>query len=315
MAERSNVYLAACLIYRNHARYLREWIEFHMLMGFERFYLYDNGSDDDHLEVLKPYLAEDIVVMEHWPIPAGQFLAFEHCLSKRRQETERRRSEGLTPLEEVRWMAFFDIDEFLFSPTGRPVAEVLRDFERHPAVVVNLTMFGTSGHVTEPDGLVIENYSRRAPDIHQDPFVKCIVDPRVTYHCFGAHAFLYLGYVHEFKGARFDEPVWAPLDPVNERHEPITIRHRTPELSYDLLRINHYYTQSEEQVRKKWATRRPDTGEARVPLSEADLELMNAVPDQTIQMHLPALRQAIRDRESGARQPRATQADAAADSD
>ena len=303
MAERGNVYLAACLTYRNHARYLREWIEFHMLMGFERFYLYDNGSDDDHLEVLAPYLAEGIVVLEHWPVPAGQFLAFEHCLTKRREETERRRIEGLTPMEEVRWLAFIDIDEFLFSPTGWTVADVLRDcgFEEHdrPGVVVNLAIFGTSGHDTEPDGLVIENYSNRAPDAYTEPKVKCIVDPRLTYHCFGAHSFLHLGFVHEFNGATFADPVWVPLDPVNERHEPITMRHWTPELSYDLLRINHYYTQSEEQVRKKWAMRRPDTGELREPIPDSYMKAMNMEYDDTIQMHLPALRQAIRDRESG----------------
>ena len=164
--------------------------------------------------------------------------------------------------------------------------------------MVNQAIFGTSGHVTEPDGLVIENYSRRAPDNRMDLRVKCIVDPRVTYHCFGAHSFLYLGHVHEFNGARFDERVWVPLDPVNERHEPVTMRHQTPELSYDLLRINHYYTQSEEQLRKKWATRRPDTGEIREPFTDQDVEIWNSLPDDTIQMHLPALRQAIRDRES-----------------
>jgi hypothetical protein len=314
MSDRSNVYLAAGLIYRNHARYLREWIEFHMLMGFERFYLYDNGSDDDHLEILEPYIAEDIVVVEQWPLRPGQFpqyLAFEHCLSKRREETERRRREGMTSPEEARWIAFIDIDEFLFSPTGKPVSDILRDFEAHPAVLVNLALFGTSGHVTEPDGLVIENYSRRLPDSNHYPVVKCIVDPRAAYHCYGAHAFAYFGNVYEFKGARFDEPVWAPLDPVNERHEPITIRHQTPDLSYDLLRINHYYTQSEAQLREKWATRRVDTGELREPLSDRYLELMNAVSDDTIQMHLPALRQAIRDRESGPGQRRATQTDTA----
>ena len=221
----------------------------------------------------------------------------------------------MTPPEEARWIAFIDIDEFLFSPTGKRVSDILRDFEPHPAVVVNLAVFGTSGHVTEPNGLVIENYSRRLPDSNQNPAVKCIVDPRTTYHCFGAHAFAYFGNVHEFRGAKFDEPVWAPLDPVNERHEPITIRHQTPELSYDLLRINHYYTQSEEQLREK-------VGHApgrhrRVARSPPDafLELMNAVSDDTIQMHLPALREAIRNRESGAGERSVIQTDGAAERD
>ena len=48
VASRSEDYLAACTIYRDAAEYLPEWIEFHRLMGVERFFLYDNGSADDH---------------------------------------------------------------------------------------------------------------------------------------------------------------------------------------------------------------------------------------------------------------------------
>jgi hypothetical protein len=285
-------------MYRNEARYLREWIEFHLLVGFERFFLYDNGSDDEHLEILEPYIADEVVVLEHWPIRPGQHLAYEDCLSKRRQEAERRRHDTSRPAEEARWIVFFDIDEFLFSPTGKPVSSVLVDFEKHPAIVVNLRLFGTSGHTTEPEGFVIENYSRRASDEYQQPAVKCIVDPRVTYHCFGSHAFLYMGVVEEYRGAKFAEPVFAPMDPVNERHEPILIRHRTPEMSCDLLRFNHYYTKSEDAYRKKWAKLRGDTGELRNPLTEEHLKALSAVPDRTIQMHLPALREAIRAREA-----------------
>ena len=43
-AERKGTYLAASTIYRDDAEYLPEWIEFHRLVGVERFFLYDNGS-------------------------------------------------------------------------------------------------------------------------------------------------------------------------------------------------------------------------------------------------------------------------------
>jgi hypothetical protein len=42
--DRGGAYLAACTIYRDDAAYLTEWIEFHLLMGVERFFLYDEGS-------------------------------------------------------------------------------------------------------------------------------------------------------------------------------------------------------------------------------------------------------------------------------
>ena len=85
-------YLAACTIYRDAASYLAEWIEFHRLVGVERFFLYDNGSADDHREVLAPYVDEGIAVVHDWPLPfigrrgRGRALprAFEHCLGAHR---------------------------------------------------------------------------------------------------------------------------------------------------------------------------------------------------------------------------------------
>src|SRR5688572_26300793 len=140
-------YLAICAVYRNEGPYLREWIEFHRHVGVERFFLYNNRSTDDHLDVLQPYIDAGIVVWEDFPEFPPQLKCFEECLATHR--------------DDARWIAFIDIDEFLFSPTERPVSEILRDFEEHPAVGVNCLAFGTSGHQTPPPGLVIENYRRR----------------------------------------------------------------------------------------------------------------------------------------------------------
>ena len=86
--------LAACTIYRDDAEYLPEWIEFHRLMGVERFFLYDNGSADDHEQVLAPYVAEGIVVVHRWPHaflghngrPRAIFTAFEDCCGRHAQD-------------------------------------------------------------------------------------------------------------------------------------------------------------------------------------------------------------------------------------
>src|SRR5687768_9080374 len=66
-AEQMKPYLSVCSIYRDHAEYLREWIEFHRLVGVERFFLYDNESSDDHREVLAPCVERGIVVIHDWP--------------------------------------------------------------------------------------------------------------------------------------------------------------------------------------------------------------------------------------------------------
>ena len=66
-----------------------------------------------------------------------------------------------------------------------------------------------------------------------------------------------------------------------------------------LLRLNHYYTKSLEEVQVKFATPRPDTGELRRPLELEKMAKVEAryVRDETILMYLPQLKAALRRRE------------------
>jgi hypothetical protein len=152
----------------------------------------------------------------------GQRSAYEDCLARHRSDT--------------RWIAFIDADEFLFSPTGAPLPEVLRRFDRHPGVVVNWRIFGASGWEQPPDGLVIDNYRWRGPDDHPaNALVKSIVSPRHTLGWFqSAHYFRLRG------------------NPVDENGHPALRQTREPPTA-ELLRINHYYAKSEHQFRLKSA--------------------------------------------------------------
>src|SRR4051812_43400023 len=60
--------LVACAIFQNETFFLREWIEYHRIVGVEHFYLYNNLSTDNYLEILQPYIAEGIVELFDWPV-------------------------------------------------------------------------------------------------------------------------------------------------------------------------------------------------------------------------------------------------------
>ena len=216
----------ACTIYREDADYLGEWIEFHRLVGVERFVLYDNGSTDHHLDVLAPYLDEGIAIRHDWPRPFrgesgrpnANVLAFEHCVGAHR--------------DDARWIAFLDVDEFLFSPTRMPLPELLRMYEPFPGVIVSRAEFGSSGHTTKPPGLVIENYVKRVqqrPD--QRAQYKTILDPARVARCMSAHRFAY----HE--GFAVDEEMSA--------------RYKGNPDSSSRLKIHHYSLKSLEERRHK----------------------------------------------------------------
>jgi hypothetical protein len=265
-------YLSVCAIYRDEADYLREWVEFHLLVGAERFFLYDNLSEDNHREVLGSYLEDGTVILKQWPFFPGQRSAYDDCLKEHRDDS--------------RWIAFLDLDEFLFSPTGRPVSELLVDYERWPGLGVNWAVFGSSGHRRRPPGLVIENYVWRRPTVApRHCQIKSIVDPKRTMRSLSPHHF------HYNDGFAVDE---------NQNPIDKPPRSKTAEVSFSRLRVNHYWIKSEVEWRRKLANPEAWTGtmrqsyEAPAKMDQSAVhEAFNEEHDDAIKLYVPALREVL----------------------
>lgn len=212
-------YLTACLIFKDSAPYLEEWIRFHLIVGFDHLYLYDNDSSDEYESLLRPFMGRGQITLQKWPGIGQQRPIFQNCLESRRGE--------------ARWIAFIDDDEFLFPSEKSNLQELLPDFEQYAGVGVCWLLFGSNGHRTRPAGLVTENYRRRAAWV--DRHVKCIVDPaKVTAPKMAGHEF------HCVEGAHLvDENHRATAGPFSE----------SP--SADLFCLNHYLTKSHEEMRQR----------------------------------------------------------------
>jgi hypothetical protein len=269
------VYLSASTIYRNAASYLAEWIELHRVVGVERFFLYDNGSSDAHRDVLAPYLGDGTVVLHEWPMPflgvsgrgMAQLRAFDHALRAHRDDS--------------RWIAFLDIDEFLFSPTRNPVSDLLPEYEPYPALCVSRAEYGSSGHRTRPEGLVIENFTRRG-SVPADGWVrvKSVVDPSRAVRAISSHTFLY----------RDGDPVDENLRRVDQFD-----RSGMKPVAWSRFRINHYPTKSEEEFDRKNELWR-DVGPLRtapVPRGTTAIRGGLGVEDDVLASYGSAVRQAL----------------------
>jgi hypothetical protein len=258
---RPAIQLAVCAIFKNEARYLAEWVTFHRLMGVQHFSLYNNGSADDWVRELIPELDAGIVEVIPWPGTGQQLPAYQDCLNRHRRH--------------ARWVAFIDLDEFLFSPTGRTLPDVLEGFRNSSGVVVNWRIYGPNGHDRRPPGLVMESYLARARDDHpMNLHVKSIVYPRKTPTVGGgAHVFHHYGALVGEDGRATSGP-W--------RYPPTA----------ELLRINHYYSRSLEDWRTKLSLRSVEEGD---PRNRGGYELpSDEVRDDAILAYLPPLTRALK---------------------
>ena len=242
---------------KNEAAYLDEWLAFCMLEGIEHVLLYDNNSSDSSAEVLRPWIERGFVELVDWPIhwkDGAQTKAYLDALTRLRGRS--------------RWAAFIDPDEYLFSPTGKPLPDTLRRYEGYAGVVVNWQCYGTSGHKRRPDGLTIESYTRRAKTgWARNRRVKSIVDPLLATGPRGSHLFAVepgnslvtedfrrVSIVRGLAGRRRLRHLaallpYVPFDPYS-KFEP-----SPKQVSVSELRINHYVTRSEEDLALKYKDR------------------------------------------------------------
>ncbi len=215
-------YISLVAVFQNEARFLREWIEFYLLMGVEHFYLYNHLSSDDYMEILDPYIKNGIVELKDVKENPKNLQEWNSLQTKLYTET----AWKVKDLSE--WLIVVDTDEFLFPVKAKNLKEILKKYDDYAALSVNWKMFGTGDvEKIEPDKLLIESLTKSAN--HQDLHVKTIVKPR---------------YVKDFTNPHF--PNLLPCySQVTENFEYFNGPFMPME-SKNILRINHYWARDFE---------------------------------------------------------------------
>ena len=213
-------YLSIAATVKNEAPYIAEWIEYHKLVGVEKFYIYDNESDDNLTDVLKPYIESGDVDYTLWPGQGQQIPIYNDAVRKSRGETK--------------WLAVIDLDEFLVPLQTETVPELLKEYEDQVGLVVHWLIYGDNGHATKTDGLVIERFTAHSePSYEHNRHIKSIVNPREVVEK-PVHEALYRGGVFAVNEDREFGPgaTWLPI-----RQEKI--------------RLHHYFGKSLEEYKAK----------------------------------------------------------------
>ena len=222
----------ACM-FRNFGPYVNEWMEYHIMIGVDHFWLYDDLSQDQSKELLKPYVERGIVELLPWNdgnsdwVPR-QIGAYQDAL---------RKANG-----RVAWLAMIDSDEFLFPTKDASLKECMKNhFSSFSGVYANWRNFGTS-HKTIPEGKPLLNTLLYCSQKYhpRNGCGKSIVRP----NCVDINSML--------------SPHFCPLSPQgrwsNGEGKP-TLQYDKTDLKTDgqnhegFLRINHYAFRDEKYFR------------------------------------------------------------------
>ena len=245
---------------KNEDPYFPEWIAFHQLAGVDHFYIYDNGSNVPIGEVLKGDVAKGIVTVVDFPGKHLQRPAYQDCLHRFSGDSE--------------WIAFIDVDEFLFATSGQSLKDILPAYREYAGVAVHWSVFGSSGHKTKPPGLQIENFLMMEPE---NPHIKSIVRPDRVADCPTSH------YFHPRN----------PLVPiVDEAFQPVWSSIVRPCRS-KVLRLNHYWARSEQEFLDKCRKGRPDAQAELDPSWLGRVDSVATMEDRAILRFADPLRKAL----------------------
>lgn len=213
--------IAICACIKNEGLDLKEWLDYHMSIGVNTFYIYDNGSTDNTKEIISQY---NNINYFYTPEPAIQLKVYYHCLQNAKED----------------WVGIIDLDEFVV-PIEKSLSETLKDFNNYAGLAINWVMYGSSGHKIRPAGNIKDNYLYRSEySYDNNNHVKCFVKPKLIEQPLTPHSF-------QCKENQI----------VNENFEPVNEQSLIP-FSGNKIRINHYYCKSVEDYLNKIKRGRAD---------------------------------------------------------
>ena len=221
-------YLSFCLIVKDEDEdNLLEWIEYHLSIGVEAFFIYDNESHIPVSSTLKQYIHDGVVTVFDCPGEHQQDPAYTHCLYFLGHTT--------------RWLGFIDSDEFVVPKTNPDLKAFLEAYEPYAGLSINWLIFGSNGWEQKPPCNQTSAFIRYVPmERGKMDIVKCIVQPSMTINTLTPHEFLY-------KKDAF--AVGEHFDRVEGPYRPFSV---------DKIQLNHYLLRSKEQFEKKIARGRSD---------------------------------------------------------
>ena len=237
LAAKHTYQLSIGMMFRDEAPYLKEWIEFHRLVGVEHFYLVNNKSVDNYLTILKPYIRQGIVTLlqeeEDTPIGWGhiQIKASNKILSRATGQTK--------------WLAFLDADEFLVPTQEESLVEILTEYEDFGGVYVFWQNFGTSYVERIPtNALLIESLTMQADiENYWNHWGKSIVRPERIASC-NLHFHWYKKPFFHVDTKKQRIPDFDSFD-----GQDLTIIPTFP-IDISRMRINHYWTRATEDFHR-----------------------------------------------------------------
>lgn len=203
-------------MFKNESHCIKEWIEHYLNQGVEHFYLINDASTDNTVDIIQPYIERNLVTLyniEPSNVP--------HALGNQRNMYNKYLLPHLNN-NDTKWMLICDLDEFVWSPMYKTVRQFLLESVHWLAQVqMRPTIFGSNNLEKQPKSLV-QGFTKRTKELP-------------------TNAGSYKYFVNSsFKFSSLNIHHATPVDPEHSKQKYFML------FDAKYIRLNHYICQSKE---------------------------------------------------------------------
>jgi hypothetical protein len=224
-------------VFKNESPILKEWIDHYIKEEIDTIFLTDNGSTDNYLPILEPYIKSGKVVLNINPKKHSQVEHLNFFLKKAKTYD---------------WVIIIDLDEFMYARRGyTTIKQYLSDISPNVhKIYVPWKLFGSSGHIKQPKS-VIQNFvhRRKFPETMCHSCYDILVDKKTIVRG------KYLRQIGVHNSTTEDPHIITP-DNNDILKDDYYHTNTETKLKNSYLHLNHYRIQSWESFKKK--TKRGD---------------------------------------------------------
>lgn len=218
--------VAVCCMGKCENNYIREWVEYHLKLGVDKIFIYDNNDENgEHFEdVIGDYVTSGYCeIINYRGRKMCQEMAYHDCYVKYNRDYD--------------WIAVFDIDEFLTLKQHNNIKDFLNDprYSRFQVIHLNWMCYGDNEMLDDDGRPCVERFVeplpfdiRRFKDFPENNHIKSIVR----------------GGLKHINWRFITHTPWCFYKCCNAEGKPCNVRSPFNPYNFDVAYFRHYYTKT-----------------------------------------------------------------------
>jgi hypothetical protein len=143
-------------------KHIREWAAHHLLIGFDRIIIFDHKSKTPLTKVFENF-DKRVKIMN------------VSYLDTAVKTTLMSKAAEIANILKMDWMIYLDADEFIILNKYKDIKHLLSVYNHADSLGVNWLLFGSNNLKKDPDGLILENYTKS--ELYLNDHLKSFVRP------------------------------------------------------------------------------------------------------------------------------------------